>query len=482
LTAMPAAPPVSAMSSVELEQAFLGAMLLNREVLGLVPDLKPEHFSEPLHQKIFSAAVEMIEAGRQATPITVGLWFHDAPPIDGTLTVGKYLGRLTSHAITIIGAPGYAREIIDLASRRALVAAAAQLSASASSLEWGTQNAGTEAIELISDALAMLRRSGTSWTPDKALEACLTAGTRPIITSGIAALDEAIGGLQPGMFTIVAGRPGMGKTVFAESLARATSRAGNPVLLFSKEMSYVAMWARFLSDEAWNNSSPISYGRILRGKLDEYQAQRIRDAHKLLLEYPLEIDDRSGLTVGQIAQKCRQVADKLDKQGKKLKLVIVDHLGKIDPGDRYRGQKTNETGHISNGLMNLCRELGANHGTALIAFSQLNRASEGGPDHEDKIPDLTNLRNSGDLEQDARIVMGLFRPAYYLEKRLEKAKADERLVLIDTLTAKQNEYRIQLLKNDSGPTSAIDCSVDIRCSAVRNKGVVTVDRSGEWSR
>ena len=464
--------------NVQVEQAFLGALLMNSDVLGPVPNLKPEHFSEPLHREIFRVCKEMIEAGQTVTPVTLVHRFENFEPIvsgEINLPIPKYIARLASGAISIVAAPGYARVIIDLAARRKLQDLGQNLAVDAANMDIGLSNLAVEAMEQVSDAEAMAGKATVSWTPDMALDYFLSAADQPIITTGLSLLDEYTGGCQPGMFTIIGGRPGMGKTVFAESVARAAAKAGNPVLLFSLEMAFKAMWARFLSDEAWNNHNPIWYGSILRGKIRDYDIQRLRDAHADLKSYPLEVHAKPGLTVGQIALKCRQTAERFAREGKSLKLVIIDHLGNIDPGDRYRGQKVNEIGSISNGLKNLCIELGEKYGTALWAFSQFNRAIESGPNDEDKVPDMSYLRDSGHLEQDARIIFGLYRPAYYKEKALKKAKDDERDTILDVLRKRQNEYQVHILKDDSGALHTVNCSVDIRCSAIRDIGVCATD-------
>jgi replicative DNA helicase len=457
--------------NIQAEQSLLGAIFMNNQALEHVNGLKTEHFINDLHGRIFGKCQELIEAGQVVTPITIIPYFQGEERV-GEKTVPQYIAMVCANATTVVNAPGYARLITELAARRDMMAIGDRLLASAADMNFGISELGVDAIEAISCAMMSAQRHAVSMTPDAALEMCLSAKDKPILTTGLRSLDQFIGGWQPGMFTIMAGRPGMGKTILASCTGRASALAGNPAVIFSLEMSMRAMLARVLADDTWNNSSPIPFGKIIRGDLTEEQALRVRKSHAEMKAIPLKIDTSRSLTVGQIAQKSRRLADEFEKLGRPLKLIIIDHMGKINPGDRYKGQKVNEVGAISDGLANLANELGDSHGTALVAMSQLNRSVEtAGHSDEDKVPELHHLRDSGNLEQDARIVGALYRPAYYEEKKLEKCKPDEVDTIREKLSNVQNNYQIHLLKNDSGPTAVCRCSVDVRCSVIRDAGV-----------
>jgi replicative DNA helicase len=466
--------------SIETEQAVLGALLLNNKVLEGMPALRREHFYDPLHAKIFSRCQEAIESGESASPVSLLAHFRGVE-VTGDLSVARYLSMLMAEAVTTVNAPSYARQIMDLASRRKISDLGGQLTSSAANLDVSLSSLGADAIDAISEAMADgARRPQRAMTPDLAMETFMATGGQKKLPTGLASLDRAIGGWQPGMFTIMAGRPGMGKTVLASNAARTSAAAGTPALIFSMEMSYRAMWARLLADECWNNHSPIQFGKIIRGEIDEHAAYRIRQANESLKAMPLWVDDGRNLTVGQVAQRCRRRAEELAESGMSLGLVVVDHLGKINPGDRYKGQKQNEVAYISGALADLCVEIGDQYGAALVALSQLNRVVEAGGSEDSKIPDLHHLRDSGALEQDARIVGALHRPAYYAEKKYEKAPSDKADMEYEALVAVRNMFNIHMLKNDSGPLSVCKCSIDIGSSAIRNEGVCTTNYYEGW--
>jgi replicative DNA helicase len=466
--------------NIAAEQVVLGTILMDNRALGAMADLKAEHFSEPLHAVLFGKCQEMIEAGETAAPVPMAAYFRDRK-VTEELTVPQYITRLLGMAVTAAEARSYARQLADFAARRQLMVVGEQLLANASNLALPVRDMAGDAIDVISESAASVSRVSRQMTVDAALEVCLSARGRPILSTGLASLDAAIGGIQPGMFTIFAGRPGMGKTVLASNLSRSLAMRGNGVILFSLEMSLMAMWARFVSDHMWNNHTPVQFGKLLRGNVADYDEPRVRSAHAELKALPLIVDAGRNLTVGQIAQRTRRAAADMARRGQSLKAVIIDHMGKVNPGDRYKGQKQNEVAYISGALADLSNEVGEEHGAGLVAMSQLNRSVESSGSEDKRIPELHHLRDSGALEQDARIVGALYRDAYYAEKALEKSAADEHDTKLEELINVRNLYQIHMLKNDSGPLSVCRCSVDIGCSAIRDAGVCTTNYYEGWA-
>jgi replicative DNA helicase len=187
---------------------------------------------------------------------------------------------------------------------------------------------------------------------------------------------------------------------------------------------------------------------------------RLREAAARFKKLPIKIDDQAQLTVSEIGVRARRYAAELERVGKRLDLVIVDHLGIAKPSTRYAGNKTNETGEISGALAALAKQLNCH----VIAACQLNRDVEG---RDVKRPQLSDLRNSGDIEQDGHIVTFLYRPAYYLE-RAKHDDPDKEAARIASLAVLENNLEFIVAKNRNGPIGTVECFVDIANNAVRN--------------
>lgn len=261
----------------------------------------------------------------------------------------------------------------------------------------------------------------------------------------------------------------MGKTAFGAAIMLNAARAGAGVMMFSLEMSRTALAARCLSEAVWNRDTPIPYADILNERINETQKDRLHNASQKFESLPIEIDDQGGLTVSEISARARQQAAKFERAGQKLGLVLIDHLGKVRASKRYAGNLVAETGEVSNALANLGKELDV----AIIALHQLNRAVEG---REDKHPQLSDLRASGDVEQDADLVGFLYRPSYYLE-RMKFEDKDQEKKRKEKLETKKYELELIIAKQRNGPCITIDLFADMANNAIRNAA-----KKDDWSK
>jgi len=416
--------------NLEAEQALLGAILVNNDAHDRVSNfLEAHHFYDPLHQQIYEVASKLIASGKQATPITLKTFFEGAEPIDAGLTVPQYLGRLAANAATIINARDYGRTIHDLATRRQLILIGEDMVNAAydSPVDFPPKEQIEEA-ETRLYALAETDKYGQGFLGfgaalTHAIEMANNAYQRDGGLSGIATglrdLDAKMGGLQPSDLIIIAGRPSMGKTALATNIAfniarsRARSLAARPELgpdhpahdgavvgFFSLEMSAEQLATRILSEQAG-----IPSEKIRRGMIDEPEFKRLVEASQEMSSLPLFIDQTGGLTIGQLASRARRL-----KRQHGLGLVVVDYLQLLAGSTRRAAEgRVQEVGEITTGLKALAKELN----TPIVALSQLSRAVE---NREDKRPQLADLRESGSIEQDADVVMFVYREEYYLER------------------------------------------------------------------
>lgn len=407
------APPVNRVpANVQTENALLGVLLVDNSAIALVSDfLEGQHFFSALNGAIYDQAKQLIEAGRTATILTLSPYFegvevqgeYEALPID------RYLGNLAIAAGLRASMRDYGRTIVEASALRGLqVHCEDMLKAVA--------ERGHEAQRLIEDGMSALyqisrrlpservertREQTIDLVLAKAREAVQRGSGLIGLSTGLRDLDAKLGGLAPTNLIIIAGRPAMGKSALAAGIAHSVARSGTPAAIFSLEMSDDELYARLISERAG-----VSSERLRRGKFEANNWPAIEAAAAGLKQIPLEIDQTGGLTIGQLATRARRM-----HREKKLGLIVVDYLQLMAGSGRNRADnRTNELTEITNGLKALAKELDL----PIIALSQLSRQVES---RDDKRPQLSDLRESGSIEQDADAVIFVYREEYYLEKQ-----------------------------------------------------------------
>jgi replicative DNA helicase len=413
--------------NVEAEAALLGALMIdNRLVEDIQLKLKPLHFFEPLHGRIYEAILKLTDSNRIANPVTLKPLF-DAD--EGMKEVGgpAYLAQLTGSGAAVIGARDFADQIYDLALLRALVGVGRELVEGA--LDTSEDVAPLAQIERAETELYKVAEEGgaegkalsfgeaTKEALQLAEKALNSGGHLSGFTTGLESLNTKIGGLHKSDLVIVAGRPGMGKSSLATNIGFAAAKrllqdqedgiepaksAGAAVALFSLEMSADQLATRVLAEQ-----SGISSENLRMGRISQSEFRSLARAAAELQSLPLYIDDTPGLTIAALRARARRL-----KRQKGIGMVIVDYLqllqgtGKGSAGDN----RVQEISEISRGLKQLAKELDV----PVMALSQLSRAVE---QREDKRPQLSDLRESGSIEQDADIVLFIYREDYYLAAR-----------------------------------------------------------------
>lgn len=458
----------NSLRNVDVEQAFLGCLLTWNHVLAATDgQLEPQHFSEGIHARIFEASASLIREGRQASAITLRTYFARD---DTLLQIGgmEYLARLAGSATAPQSAAGYARLIRELAMRRAAVRLAeraidglyelpvdlppetfvAGLAAEFSGLAGG----GTgEQTRFDAEALTTLAIDATA-------AAHQGGGDPDAIASGLKVLDAKTS-LCRGNLTIVGARPSMGKSALALSLCANVAKRGEPAVLISLEMRAKQLGHRLLSmATAQAGRGMIGYSRMGAGRITEPEFGHIVDiAKEQVSRWPLTIEDRSSMTVVMISAVISQIKQKQPR----LALVVVDYLGLVTAGDRYRGRKVDEVGEICAGL----KEIAKRANVCLVALHQLSRANES---RENKRPMLSDLRDAGNVEQDADVVIFPYREAYYLARALEAAEpgSSEALKLTDDLRTVHDAMELIVAKNRHGPIGTVKVRVDMATNLI----------------
>ena len=419
-------------ANFEAERQVLGLLLLQNQLFWKVaPFLQDEHFCAPVHQDIYRTIGKLLNNNQKATPITIKTSMryeiNNQPAIN-------YLLHITKDPASIVNLDDYARTIVALALRRKMIDGAKVITQSAQTAEV-TQEISTlvgDAEIIFADIRAKIPGefrdttsiSAVSDESLKQLEELISAERSPYPTIGLPNVTRLIGPLTPGCVYVIAGRPGSGKTAAAVCAARSIVRQKTPenkhfgVAYFTLEVTNRDLWNRFLACEMARSQTPVNYMDLKRGTISEMQLQAVKRFANKFKRFPLSLHDKSSLTIAQIYVEARAQQEKLKQIGQTLDVVVVDYLQIIKPMGRYAGNKVAEISDISMGLLALAKDLNV----AVIAVSQLSRKVE---ERHDKRPVLSDLRESGQIEQDANSIILLYRPAYYDAMRTEQATSEE---------------------------------------------------------
>lgn len=440
--------------NLDLEQALLGAILVNNNTLDRIAGaISVGHFFDPLHQEIFGAILDLTAKGRRADPLTLKVMFEGAPPV-GDLTVPQYLGTLAGKATTTISALDYAGAIVDLATRRSLiiigedVVNSAYDAAASVAPQALIEDAEARLFEIaekgrnVRDEISFADASMAAVTA--AHEAYKSGGRMRGLSTGFADLDEKLGGLQKSDLIILAGRPSMGKTALATNIAWNVARQGVTVDFRSLEMSAEQLAMRILSSVAGVPSE-----KLRRGSCDEREMRDVIEAQRAVEDTPLLTDESGGLSIAQLAARARRT-----KRKHGTELIVIDYLQLMAGGKRTRDNRVQEVTEITTGLKALAKELEV----PIIALSQLNRAVEG---RAEKRPQLSDLRESGSIEQDADIVLFVYREEYYIE-RTKPAESDMEAALEwgKKMAAAAGKAEVIIGKQRHGPIGIVDMAFD----------------------
>ncbi|GAB1363249.1 replicative DNA helicase [Rhodobacter sp.] len=473
----PSAPAEALPHNIEAEQQLLGAILVNNDIYDRIASLiRSEHFFDPVHARIFEIASARIQKNALASPVTLKAFMEEDAGLK-ELGGPAYLVRLAGAAISAFAARDYAQMIYDLAVRRELIQLGRDIADKAQKVE-----VDSEPREQITEAEQRLYKLGEQGVAERGFQSFLKAVTDAVnvanaayqrggglagISTGLVDLDKKLGGLHESDLLILAGRPSMGKTSLATNIAFNIAKSyrrgrkpdgsegaveGGCVGFFSLEMSAEQLAARVLSE-----ASEVPSEQIRRGDMSEGEFRRFVDAAKDLETCPLYIDDTPALPISQVAARARRL-----KRTHGLDVLMIDYLQLLKGSSKNGDNRVQEVSEITQGLKAIAKELNI----PVIALSQLSRAVES---REDKRPQLSDLRESGSIEQDADVVMFVFREEYYKER---EKPADHEL---DKMAAWQQvmeqchgKAEVIIGKQRHGPIGTVELSFEGRFTRFGN--------------
>jgi len=454
--------------SIEAEQAVLGSLLLNNGLYGkLGRFLRAEHFFDPLHGAIFAASEALLNDNRPANPITVLPAIGDQPL--GDSSTKSYLIALVSRRTLSPDIESLAELVRDYAVSRRLAAIGGQVAGAGEQPRSANERAFDE-IDMVRGDLAgaIDKREALGALAERFLDSVerRREGKEEVLrySTGLPDLDKDLqGGLYAGELTILAGRPGMGKTALACSLARRIAKTEGErcgVYLLSFEVNDEQVAARMLADQVYRKTDALGFGKILKGSdLDAEEMWRLEEGRVLLAKLPLMVDTTSNLSLGQVVQRVKAEKERLARQNRRLGPVIIDYLKYIRASARYRGQRHLEVGEITAGLRQAAKDLEV----PMVLLVQLNRQVEQ-QGRGDRRPNLGDLRDSGEIEQDADVVIFAYRDHYYVINSPEyRAGNADALIKASQV---EHDFEAIIAKNRKGPTRTVMLYCDIACSHI----------------
>ena len=438
-------------NNIEAEQAILGSLLVSNEIYDEIsPYIKTNNFFDPMHQKIFEAIEKLIFSGMLANPITLKNYFQDEKD---DLNIPDYLIKITKFSSPSRQAIEYSKLVYDLFVKRELIKISENLSYNAkiNNMDKDGQNLIEDTEKILFDLAEKGNFNSSLIKFDEAMRQTIEMASNAYkneegivgVPTGLSDLDGRLGGLHKSDLVIIAGRPSMGKTALATNIAFNAAKKiqedgkKSCVAFFSLEMSSEQLSTRIIAEQ-----SRIKSNDIRRGKISEEQFDKFIETSKNISELPLYIDETPAISIAALSTRARRI-----KRKHGLDLIVIDYI-QLMRANFARDGRVQEISEITQGLKALAKELSV----PVLALSQLSRAVE---QRDDKKPLLSDLRESGSIEQDADVVMFVYREAYYLQNKEPRPATVEHA----EWQAKMNEVshlaELLIQKQRHGPTGTV---------------------------
>ena len=439
--------------NLEAEQTVLGSVLISNEIYDEIPDINEESFFNPVNKKIYKIINDLMSKGLLANPITLKNFFSNEDELSD-IGGSEYLVKLTKFSTSKLQIKYYANLLHDLKIRRSLIDISRETLDEALN-----KNSEINAEQIIESAekklfdIAERGKFNKSYIEFKeALVETIAMASSAYkneegivgVPTGLRDLDNMLGGLHKSDLVIIAGRPSMGKTALATNIAFNASKRilekqkKSSVTFFSLEMSSEQLSTRILSEQ-----SRITSSNIRRGKINQDEFEKFIETSKNLENLPLFIDDTPAITISTLSNRARRI-----KRLHGLDLIIVDYIQLMKSGNYRNEGRVQEVAEITQGLKAIAKELNV----PVLALSQLSRAVE---QRDDKKPQLSDLRESGSIEQDADVVGFVFREEYYLEKLEPRAGTAEHVEWQEKMSIIHGQAELIIGKQRHGPTGIV---------------------------
>ena len=440
-------------NNIEAEQSVIGTILVSNEIFDEINTIiSNKNFYDPMHQKIFGAIENLIYKGMLANPITLKNYFENEKD---DLNVPDYLVKVTKFSTSSRQAIEYSRIIYDMFVRRELIKISEGTidSAKLKDLNISGQNIIENSEKLLFDLAEKESFNSSLVKFDEALKFTIEMASNAYkneegivgVPTGLTDIDDRLGGLHKSDLIIIAGRPSMGKTALATNIAfNAASKLQesgkkSTVAFFSLEMSSEQLSTRILAEQ-----SRIKSNDIRRGKISDEQFDKFIETSKNISELPLYIDETPAISIAAVSNRARRI-----KRLFGLEMIVVDYIQLMRGPTNNANNRVQEISEITQGLKAIAKELSV----PVLALSQLSRAVEQRDDHK---PLLSDLRESGSIEQDADVVMFVYRAAYYLERKEPQAATVEHAEWQAKMSEIANLAQIIIAKQRHGPTGNVD--------------------------
>ena len=437
-------------NNIEAEQSVLGSILISNEIFDEINTIiSNNNFFDPMHQKIFGAIENLIYKGMLANPITLKNYFENEKD---EINIPEYLVKITKFSTSSRQAIEYSKIIYDMFVRRELISENTIYSAKLSDINISGQNIIENSEKLFFDLAERGSVSSSLVKFDEAVKFTIEMATNAYkneegivgVPTGLRDLDDRLGGLHKSDLIIIAGRPSMGKTALATNIAFNAAKniqennKKSCIAFFSLEMSSEQLSTRILAEQ-----SRIKSNDIRRGKISDEQFDKFIETSKNISELPLFIDETPAISIAALSNRARRI-----KRLHGLDMIVVDYIQLMRASLNNKDGRVQEISEITQGLKAIAKELSV----PVLTLSQLSRQVE---QRDDKKPQLSDLRESGSIEQDADVVMFVYREAYYLERKEPRPSTVEHA----EWQAKMNEVSILaeiiIGKQRHGPTGKI---------------------------
>ena len=452
-------------NNIEAEQSVIGTILVSNEIFDEINTIiSSKNFYDPMHQKIFEAIESLIYKGMLANPITLKNYFENEKD---DLNVPDYLVKVTKFSTSSRQAIEYSRIIYDMFVRRELIKISEGTidSAKLKDLNISGKNIIENSEKLLFDLAEKGSFNSSLVKFDEALKFTIEMATNAYkndegivgVPTGLTDIDDRLGGLHKSDLIIIAGRPSMGKTALATNIAfNAASKLQesgkkSTVAFFSLEMSSEQLSTRILAEQ-----SRIKSDDIRRGKISEEQFDKFIETSKNIAELPLYIDETPAISIAAVSNRARRI-----KRLFGLEMIVVDYIQLMRGPTNNANNRVQEISEITQGLKAIAKELSV----PVLALSQLSRAVEQRDDHK---PLLSDLRESGSIEQDADVVMFVYRAAYYLERKEPQAATVEHAEWQAKMSEIAHLAQIIIAKQRHGPTGNVDLEFEAMFTKFRD--------------